>query len=131
MKKAHTIVLRLLLVSSAFAVFSQCKNKPKDNPPSTGKTGKITPVHLPETVPGFKFPESESVINGWMSDSSFTGDYDSVSIYNHAWGIWAGLTDPTNQSYAGDKLLVFETWMGLSEVQDIIEANGTACDTSY
>ena len=131
MKKAHTIVLRLLVVSCAFAVFTQCKNKPKDNPPSSEETGKITPVDLPETVPGFNFPEQESVINGWLNDTSFAGNYDSVSIYNHVWGIWAGLTDPTNQKYAGDKLLVFETWMGLGEVQDIIEAGGTACDTSY
>jgi hypothetical protein len=33
-----------------------------------------------------------------------------MAITEHVWGILAGLTKPTNQTYIGQKLLVFETW---------------------
>ncbi len=101
-------------------------NCSEQSKPPIGDTG-ITPVPLPSIVPGFTFPTDSVTINSWMSDPAFSGSYDSISIYNHAWGIWAGLTDTTNQYYGGDQLLVFETWLGLGEVQDLIEANLSAC----
>lgn len=131
MKKTHTIVFQSLLVICSLAVLCQCKSKPKDEPQSSDSTSRVKPVNLPVKVPGFNFPEQESVINGWLNDTTFAGNYDSTSVYKHAWGIWAGLTDPTDQTYAGDKLLVFETWMGLSDLMDLVENNKSACDESF
>jgi hypothetical protein len=116
---------KALLILSGFVclaiILIRCNSKKKD----TVVVNKVTPVPLPTNiVPGFKFPEDSNLINGWINDPKFApGNYDSASIYKHAWGVWAGLTAPTDQVYAGDKLLVYETWMGLNEVQQLIIKN--------
>jgi hypothetical protein len=102
-------VFALLVTLSA----SNCNKKNNKN------EAGVTPVPLATgIVPGFKFPEDASVINGWINDKKFANGYDSVNIYKHAWGVWAGLTASSGQTYAGDKLLVYETWLGLNEVRD-------------
>jgi len=117
-KKSLLTTLVLLFI---VLLASQCKDK-KDHP-----NDMVTPVPLPSNlIPGFNFPEDSNKIYSWVNDSKFPNKYDSVSIFNHAWGIWAGLTEPTNQTYAGDKLLVFETWNGISEIQDYIIAGDTS-----
>ncbi|MFN0216149.1 MAG: hypothetical protein ACKVT2_17970 [Saprospiraceae bacterium] len=86
----------------------------------------ITPVPLPIKVPGFVFPEDSTVINGWINDKKFAPtNYDEESVYKHAWGIWAGLTAPSGQKFAGNDLLVYETWLGLGEVQQLISDKNT------
>lgn len=91
------------------------------------KSGSITPVDLPVKVPGFHFPEDSTVIYGWLNNPSMPLNYDSASVYKHAWGVWAGLTAQTDQVYAGDKLLVYETWMGVSEIKEaIVQQNAGA-----
>jgi hypothetical protein len=118
---------KALLILSGFVclafILIRCNSKKKDSVVVT----KVTPVPLPTNiVPGFNFPEDSNLIYGWINDPKFApGNYDSASIYKHAWGVWAGLTAPTDQVYAGDKLLVYETWMGLSEVQQQILKNKT------
>jgi hypothetical protein len=85
---------------------------------------KVTPVPLPTNiVPGFKFPEDSTVVNGWINNPKFSGNYDSASVYKHAWGVWAGLTANSGEIFAGDTLRVYETWLGLNEVRDQIIAN--------
>ena len=122
-----TGVFVLLLVITVIA--TQCNTNDvteKEN----SKT--ITPVDLPSIVPGFTFPEDSNKIYSWLNNSKFPNNYDSVSVYNHAWGIWAGLTSKTNQTYAGDSLLVFETWQGITEIREIIKemnAAGVAKET--
>lgn len=108
----------------AFAVMAatNCTQKKKE-PGADGPSGgaSVKPVPLPTIVPGFKFPEDSSVINGWTNNSKFAPtNYDSASIYKHAWGIWAGLTAPSGQQYAGDNLRIYETWMGLNEIRDLV-----------
>ena len=72
---------------------------------------KITPVQFPNVaIQNFKFPEDSTTINRWLSKQ------DTTQIVSHAWGIWAGLTEPTNQKYNGQTLLVFETWLGIQEI---------------
>ncbi|SMD35935.1 hypothetical protein SAMN04488029_2616 [Reichenbachiella faecimaris] len=79
---------------------------------------QITPVSLPtKGDPGFNFPEDSTLIYQWLADR------DTLSIYKHAWGIWAGLTASTDQSFNGSPLLVFETWLGLGEMQSIVKQN--------
>jgi len=88
----------------------------------------IRPVDLPQVVPGFHFPEDSNLIYSWMNSKQFPDNYDSASVYKHAWGVWAGLTSMTDQVYAGDSLLVFETWQGITEIrEDII--NGVMKDS--
>lgn len=87
----------------------------------TAHSVNISPKELPVLVPGFHFPEDSNRIYSWMNDKNFPNNYDSASIYSHAWGIWAGLTANSGEIYAGDSLLVFETWLGISEIQDMIK----------
>jgi len=112
---------------------SHCKNKKDNN--TGGGTGDgsntVRPIDLPSVVPGFKFPEDSSVINGWINNTKFAPtNYDSVSIYKHAWGIWAGLTAPSGEKYAGDNLRIYETWLGLNDLRDMVIDSNTkgGCD---
>jgi hypothetical protein len=91
-------------------------------PPPVVTNQPIRPVPLPTNiVPGFVFPQDSNVIiNQWLG--GFTAAYfDTVSIYNHAWGIWAGLTAKSGQQYNGQELLVYETWPGITDIQDIVK----------
>lgn len=110
----------LLSVCTLFIFLSALNcNKKKDK-----DVAHVKPVPLPTNiVPGFKFPEDSAVINGWISNNKFPGSYDSASIYNHAWGVWAGLTANSGEIFAGDTLRVYETWLGLNEVRDEILNN--------
>ena len=92
-----------------------------------------TTVVIPEPFPdsavtGIRFPTDSVTINSWINNSAFPTYYDSVSIYRHAWGIWAGLTAQTSQVVGGDSLLVFETWMGLNEVRQYILDSTGSCE---
>ena len=95
---------------------SQCTNNNQDTGSTAHlpDTGSITPVPLPVVVPGFSFPEDSNIIYSWLSP------YDSAKVYGHAWGIWAGLTAGTSQAYQGDSLLVYQTWLGIGEIQTLI-----------
>ena len=106
--------------------FTACEDdKEKKEPKSEEETIKtsftynnITPVDFPSlAIPGFNFPEDSTLLNQWITEN------DSLNIYSHAWGIWTGITSPTNQKVANKTLLVFETWLTPEEMLDSI--NGT------
>jgi hypothetical protein len=92
----------LILLFGMFAVLYSC----------TKTENTITPVNFPKnlSINGFNFPEDSMTIYKWLENQ------DTTEIVNHAWGIWAGLTEPTKQKYNGQNLLVFETWMGVQEL---------------
>lgn len=117
------------------SVLIQCTGSDTKKDKDDDVVNNVTPVPLPTNiVPGFKFPEDSSVILSWTNNSKFNNGYDSVSIYNHAWGIWAGLTAPSGQKFAGDDLLVYETWLGLSDVRQLVidnNINGGCEGVSY
>jgi hypothetical protein len=92
-----------------------------------GKTVVIPRAFPDSSVTGIRFPTDSTVINGWTNNSAFPTYYDSVSIYKHTWGIWAGLTAPTTQSVGGDSLLIYETWLGLNEVRQYILDSAGPC----
>jgi len=96
------ITKTLLLILGLFAIVYSCSD--------TSKT--VKPVNFPTDldISGFNFPEDSTKIYEWLDEQ------DTTSIVNHAWGIWAGLTEPTKQKYDGQTLLVFETWMGVQEL---------------
>lgn len=109
--KRTTTIIRLLMLSTIIYFVSQCNN------PTSKETQRavIIPVPLPKVVPGFSFPEDSNQVYAWLSP------YDSTHVYQHAWGIWAGLTANSGQSYQGDSLLVYQTWLGLGEIQSLVE----------
>jgi len=115
------IVLSSVTLVAIIAV--RCKNNGGGSDDKT--VVKPVPLFVDSSIAGFHFPENADTIAKWTNNPAFPGSYDSVSIYNHAWGIWAGLTAKTNQVYGGDSLCVYETWMGLNEVYDQIKAGHT------
>lgn len=58
---------------------------------------------LPKVVPGATFPNSEMTINGWIYGG------DEQAIHQHAWSIWAGLTQQAG-TVDGQPVRAFETW---------------------
>lgn len=70
----------------------------------------VTPQQLPSVVPGFNFPEDSLTIYNWLANR------DTARITKHAWGIWAGLTANSDQIYMDDTLLIYETWLGITDI---------------
>ncbi|MEP7237383.1 MAG: hypothetical protein ABI685_05950 [Ferruginibacter sp.] len=121
------ITALLLAVFAIMLALMQTNCNEKKEPVNTA--GGVTPVEFPNhIVPGFNFPEDSSVINGWISNNNFPGQYDSASIYKHAWGIWAGLTAQSGQTYGGDSLRIYQTWLGKSELKDLIMNDSLGCE---
>ncbi|CAN5913369.1 hypothetical protein BH11BAC7_BH11BAC7_08580 [soil metagenome] len=100
--------------------FSFCSDSPKGGTPVV-VADTIVPAAFPgRNVTGIKFPEDTATILGWM-----TNQYDTASIYNHAWGIWAGLTAQSGQTFQGDSIRIFETWPGIQELQEMVQSGNT------
>ena len=101
-------------------LFSSCreKEKPAVNILETFTYSKVTPEEFPNLkIPGFNFPEDSTTLNKWIRQSK------NDNIYTHGWGIWTGLTMPTQQSTSGDSssLRVFETWLTPEEMINSIK----------
>ena len=64
------------------------------------------PFVAPE-IEGFSFPLDEATISSWTADVNGAG---GERIALHAWGIWAGLTTITDQTWNGQRLRTYETW---------------------
>ena len=92
----------LLVILGLFTLIYSCSDTSNTIKPAEFLT------HL--GIKDFNFPEDSNKIYTWLENQ------DTTSIVSHAWGIWAGLTEPTKQKYNGQSLLVFETWMGVQEL---------------
>lgn len=92
----------LLVILGLFTLIYSCSDTSNTIKPAE------FPTHL--GIKDFNFPEDSNKIYIWLENQ------DTTSIVSHAWGIWAGLTEPTKQKYNGQTLLVFETWMGVQEL---------------
>jgi hypothetical protein len=92
----------LLVILGLFTLIYSCSDTSNTIKPAE------FPTHL--GIKDFNFPEDSNKIYTWLENQ------DTTSIVSHAWGIWAGLTEPTKQKYNGQPLLVFETWMGVQEL---------------
>lgn len=117
-KRSVALIFLATLVSFAIA----CKDEKGEENKETGtkedfvmSQNTITPEEFPDNlnIEGFHFPEDSLKIYQWLKDQ------DTVQINKHAWGIWAGLTEKSNQIYKGDTLLVYETWLGIKELADM------------
>ena len=79
------------------------------------KLPQVTPVPLPNPgIAGYKFPEDSATIDKWVQARQ------TAAINLHGWGIWTALTTMTDETYAGDKLRVYETWHTKAEVNDLV-----------
>lgn len=112
------IIIASLIMVSIWAVATQCKSTNNDDK-HKGADTVITAKELPVIVPGFNFPEDSNKIYSWLKP------YDSVKVYNHAWGVWAGLTAQSGETYEGDSLLIYQTWLGIGDIQNLIESGQT------
>lgn len=130
MKNRKTAIAILALLAIV-TIVTLCNPGP---PKTEGNDGtSITPVELPSTIPGlngFHFPEDSNVIYSWLNNTSMPNNYDSASVYQHVWGIWAGLTQPSGQVYQGDSLLIFETWLGITDIRNLILSGGSGCGSA-
>ncbi|MDG1332598.1 MAG: hypothetical protein P8P74_09730 [Crocinitomicaceae bacterium] len=109
MKLKITILGVITLMSFVLTLQSCVENDETDSIEIT-----VEPQELPATIAGnadFKFPEQQSTILGWLEDR------DTVKITKHAWGIWQGLTSKSNQVYNEDTLLVYQTWLGATDIK--------------
>ncbi|ATQ75144.1 hypothetical protein CR152_11905 [Massilia violaceinigra] len=64
---------------------------------------------LPRPNPAFVFPKPETQLNQWI----FSGK--ESPIHQHAWGLWAGLTQPVG-TVDGAAVRAFETWTTPSSI---------------
>lgn len=74
--------------------------------PSAAADGAI----IPQPLAYAQFPVDSATILRWVSAT------DTVSIRQHAWNLWAGLTAMTTQTSNGAALPVYETWLSRYEV---------------
>ncbi len=117
MKKNITILL--LLVASIVLVQCQDANQKESTEETAEATGVIVPVPLPSTgIDNFKYPENKAVINGWIDNQ------DEKQMAQHGWGIWTALNEQTSQTYEGQNLRVFETWLTPGDMKALILAEG-------
>jgi hypothetical protein len=111
-----------LLTGVAAIAMMQCGQDADPNGQPAEPVSTIIPVDLPTNiVPGFNFPEDSNAIYRWLNAGTGVDSFKLDSIYQHVWGIWAGLTAPTDQIYQGDTLLVFETWLSPAELAKAIQ----------
>jgi hypothetical protein len=79
----------------------------------------IRPVSMRNPgIPGFKFPESETVLDRWIQAN------DVRNMYLHGWGIWTALNMNSGQSVGGQNLRIFETWLTTDEIKQAIINRG-------
>jgi len=105
-----------LICIAALATVHGSPSTPERKPAGLAATETaITPV-LPSDpgVPGFHFPESEATLLGWNHVLGTGAPADAAAAFEalqgHGWGLWTALTAPTQQSFGGERLRVFETW---------------------
>lgn len=117
--KKITAILLLAAMMCVIIVITQCKsNKTTETEKFTDTV--ITAVPLPDSIPGlagYHFPEDSTKIYSWINKPVI----DTVDVFKHAWGIWAGLTTNSGQTFKHDSLLIYQTWMGVSEINYIIQ----------
>ena len=115
-------ILLTLGIGIAAVAMMQCGQQADPTGEPTETVTTIIPVDLPTgIVPGFNFPEDSMSIYRWLNAGTGVDTFKLDSIYQHVWGIWAGLTAPTNQVYQGDTLLVYETWLSPAEITAAIQ----------
>ena len=115
---AMTRIGSFTLVSAALSVAFVIPAGGGEPPGATGSAqpagGGVAPVGLRNpAIPGFKFPEDEATILGWVNAN------DQHSINKHAWGIWTALNMPSGETFEGQDLAVFETWVTPQDILDL------------
>jgi len=98
-------------------------------------SGGFAPVAFPTNlgIPGFIFPTDSQNIDAWLTLEQTDSIRALDSIYNHGWGIWAGLTIKTTDTIpSNDTLLVFETWDSPGFLQNLLNNTpGASAGTAH
>jgi hypothetical protein len=107
--QAKAVLIALLLAAAGVA----CGG----DDDSSGEKGQGTQADaatdgaiIPQPLAYAQFPVDSATILRWVNAT------DTVSIRQHAWNIWVGLTAMTTQTSNGDTLPVYETWLSRYEV---------------
>lgn len=70
-----------------------------------------SPTLVAQDIPaGFDFPADENVLLGHVYSEN------RQAIREHAWNIWAGLTQQSRSTHNGNPLPIWETWYSATEV---------------
>ena len=120
MKKKIIFLIIFVLVLSAIVYQYYIRNDKTDTYSSI-----IKPQQLPSVVPGFNFPEDSLKIYKWLNTQ------ETTSITKHAWGIWAGLTSNSDQIYKKDTLLIYQTWLGISDIATLCATPKTSGGSDF
>lgn len=103
-------VLLSLLLAGALAACRDDDDSGGGGATPDGGGPQTANIVIPQPLAYAAFPVDSNTINGWIAA------VDTVSIRQHAWELWAGLTAMTDQVYLGDTLPVYETWLSRFEV---------------
>ena len=76
----------------------------------------------PSSVTGIDMPTSRATLD------SLIDVQDSSALMDHAWGIWVGLTTPTDIVVNNRNLLVYESWLDVQQL-DFAAKNGISYDS--
>ena len=91
---------------------------------ATLSAAPLPPVPLADpAIPGFHFPESEATLTRWITEMTRAANPAVAAaafekIHLHGWGLWTALTAETSSVHEGQRLRVFETWLGTDELND-------------
>ncbi len=110
----HTPFARVLLVALTFgaSMLSACSDAEPDGADVQPSRDAADGTVVPQPLAYAAFPVDSATILGWVAA------VDTVQIRQHAWNLWAGLTEMTDQTSNGDTLPVYETWLSRYEVYD-------------
>lgn len=120
MTRSNPILLFLIFIF-ACTLLSSCTEQPAE----VSQQPQVNPVPFPDIgIPDFEFPTDSTTINQWIDEQN------DEEIHKHGWGIWVGLTTPTDQNTGGSNLLVYETWLTPAEIIDRIHNSPQARSSS-
>src|SRR5690349_14320907 len=115
---APIVATLVIVMAPGFSSTAESAEAPV-NPLMLPAVGTFKPIPLPDPkIPGFRFPEDENTIIGWTSANN------QKAINGHGWGIWTALHMPSGESFNGQPLSVYETWLTPNDILSA-EATGT------
>lgn len=110
-------ILFFLLIATTVIILSNSQARNEADCADCSFSAVEMPAQLAN---GHAFPTDSSVVKSWIAASyALNGLETNADIISHAWGLWAALIEPTDQTCDGRKLLRYETWY---TPQDVMRA---------
>lgn len=116
-----------IILVICLGLFQSCKNNDSTQVDAEKPTTEVKDmssfkaVDMPSTLAnGDAFPTDSTTIDEWVSQLSVVNGVETnPNVIGHTWGLWQALTEMTDQSYLGRKLIRLETWY---TPQDVMRA---------